>query len=82
MDYGENDKFKIVQLSKFYQHLEIVAGGRGLVFSIRAMGPLSGFMVSSKGRNIGRLKVAAMLTYIIGHNYHGLYCHGHNFSRT
>ena len=49
--YGENDKFKIVQLSKFYQHLEIVAGGRGLplVFSIRAMGPLSGFMVSSKG---------------------------------
>ena len=20
--------------------------------------------------------------YIIGHNYHGLYCHGHKFSRT
>ena len=26
--------------------------------------------------------VAKLGAYIIGHNYHGLYCHGHKFSRT
>ena len=36
-------------------------------------------------KDIG-LKFGLVLTgevsYIIGHNYHGLYCHGHKFSRT
>ena len=30
----------------------------------------------------GHMSLVNCHAYIIGHNYHGLYCHGHKFSRT
>ena len=33
------------------------------------------------GQRMSQLKICEWV-YIIGHNYHGLYCHGHKFSRT